>query len=73
MTDVCLVLMPYAAMERPSLALGLLKASLTESGINSTALYPNLWFAQEVGIYNYKIISYLSLGCREAEGFGLLV
>lgn len=57
MTDVCLALMPYAAMERPSLALGLLKASLTESGINSTVLYPNLWFAQEIGIYNYKIIS----------------
>src|SRR5919202_4480314 len=57
MTDVCLVLMPYAAMERPSLALGLLKASLTESGINSTVLYPNLSFAQEIGIYNYKIIS----------------
>jgi magnesium-protoporphyrin IX monomethyl ester (oxidative) cyclase len=24
---------------------------------SSTVLYPNLWFAQEIGIYNYKIIS----------------
>jgi magnesium-protoporphyrin IX monomethyl ester (oxidative) cyclase len=57
MTDVCLVLMPYAAMERPSLALGLLKACLKESGIESTVLYPNLWFAEEIGIYQYKVIS----------------
>ncbi|HBB31861.1 MAG TPA: RiPP maturation radical SAM protein 1 [Cyanobacteria bacterium UBA8803] len=57
MTDVCLVLMPYAAIERPSLALGLLKASLQENGIEPTVLYPNLWFTQDIGIYNYKVIS----------------
>jgi magnesium-protoporphyrin IX monomethyl ester (oxidative) cyclase len=57
MTDVCLVLMPYAAMERPSLAIGLLKACLKESGIEPAVLYPNLWFAQEIGVYNYKVIS----------------
>jgi len=54
MSDVCLVLMPYAGIERPSLALGLLKASLKDNGIESTALYPNLWFANEIGIPNYK-------------------
>jgi magnesium-protoporphyrin IX monomethyl ester (oxidative) cyclase len=57
MTDVCLVLMPYAGIERPSIALGLLKASLIESGIEVSVLYPNLWFAQEIGIYQYKVIS----------------
>lgn len=57
MTDVCLVLMPYAAMERPSLALGLLKASLQENGITPAVLYPNLWFAEDIGIYKYKVIS----------------
>ena len=57
MTDVCLVLMPYAAIERPSLALGLLKACLTQSGIASAVVYPNLWFAEEIGIYKYKLIS----------------
>ena len=57
MTDVCLVLMPYAAIERPSIALGLLKASLKENGIESAVLYPNLWFAQDIGIYQYKVIS----------------
>lgn len=57
MTDVSLVLMPYAAVERPSLALGLLKAALQEQGIKAQVFYPNLWFAEEIGIYKYKIIS----------------
>ena len=57
MTDVCLVLMPYAGIERPSLALGLLKASLKESSISSKVLYPNLWFAEDIGIYKYKAIA----------------
>ncbi len=57
MMDVCLVSMPYAGIERPSLALGLLKACLTHSGIESTVLYPNIWFAEEIGIYKYKVIS----------------
>lgn len=56
MTDVCLVLMPYAGIERPSLALGLLKASLKESSISSKVLYPNLWLAEDIGIYKYKAI-----------------
>ena len=57
MTQVCLVSMPYAAIERPSIALGLLKASLTKNGIESTALYPNLWFAEEIGLAKYHTLS----------------
>jgi magnesium-protoporphyrin IX monomethyl ester (oxidative) cyclase len=57
MTDVCLVLMPYAGIERPSLALGLLKACLKQNGIEAAVLYPNLWWAEEIGIYKYKVIS----------------
>lgn len=45
--------MPYAAIERPSLGLGLLTASLQRQGIESTVLYPNLWFAEEIGLYRY--------------------
>jgi hypothetical protein len=30
MLDVCFILMPYAAVERPSIAIGLLKASLNQ-------------------------------------------
>ena len=57
MVDVCLVLMPYAAIERPSIALGLLKASLQEVGIESTVLYANIGFAEEIGLYSYSTIS----------------
>ncbi|UJB73334.1 RiPP maturation radical SAM C-methyltransferase (plasmid) [Acaryochloris sp. 'Moss Beach'] len=59
MTDVCLVSMPFARIESPSLALGLLKSSLKSSHINSRALYPNLWLAEELGIYKYKVFSEL--------------
>src|SRR3712207_6795380 len=57
MVDVCLVSMPYAAPERPSIALGLLKACLTQKGIQALALYPNIWFAEEIGLYKYAAIS----------------
>ncbi len=57
MTDVCLVLMPYASVERPSIALGLLKACLQQSAIQTTVLYPNIWFAQEIGLDVYAALS----------------
>lgn len=57
MVDVCLVLMPYANFERPSIALGLLKACLTRVGIQATACYPNLWFAEEIGLHRYIALS----------------
>jgi magnesium-protoporphyrin IX monomethyl ester (oxidative) cyclase len=49
--------MPYAAVERPSIGLGLLKASLQEADVESVVLYPNLWFAEEIGLDVYKGIS----------------
>ncbi|GAA6615654.1 RiPP maturation radical SAM C-methyltransferase [Scytonema sp. NUACC26] len=57
MTDVCLVLMPYASIERPSIALGLLKACLQQSEIQTAVLYPNIWFAQEIGLDVYTALS----------------
>ena len=57
MIDVLLILMPYAAVERPSIGLGLLKASLQEADVESVVLYPNLWFAEEIGLDVYKGIS----------------
>ncbi len=54
MTDVCFVLMPYAGIERPSIALGLLKASLQKVGIDATIVYANLWFASEIGLFSYS-------------------
>ncbi|WP_414756259.1 RiPP maturation radical SAM C-methyltransferase [Anabaena sp. CCY 9910] len=57
MVDVCLVSMPYAAIERPSIALGILKSCLTQKGIQAIALYPNISFAEEIGLYKYAEIS----------------
>ena len=53
MFDVCLVSMPFAAVERPSIALGLLQAILAEAGISATSLYANISFAEEVGPAEY--------------------
>jgi magnesium-protoporphyrin IX monomethyl ester (oxidative) cyclase len=54
-TDVCLVVMPYAEVERASLALSLLKAILAERNISATTLYPNLWLAEEIGLDIYTV------------------
>lgn len=57
MTDVCLTLMPYASVERPSLALGLLKASLEQNQIQTAVVYPNIQFAGEIGLDMYTALS----------------
>lgn len=43
------VLMPWAAVVRPSIGLSLLKARLSEAGVQSTIRYSNLRFVSEVG------------------------
>ncbi|MFL6259162.1 MAG: RiPP maturation radical SAM C-methyltransferase [Thermoanaerobaculia bacterium] len=55
--DVCLVNMPYASLNRPSLALGLLKAVLSREGIATSVLYPNLTFAERIGLRLYHLCS----------------
>ena len=57
---VCLVLMPYAVMSRPSLALGLLKAALTRADIPSSAVYANLRFMETIGFQAYRMMLLLS-------------
>src|SRR5690606_33919821 len=47
--DVALVLMPWAEVRRPSIALGLLKAALRRAGLRAAVDYANLRFAEEVG------------------------
>jgi radical SAM superfamily enzyme YgiQ (UPF0313 family) len=49
-TDVSLVCMPYAAVHRPSIALGLLKASLAGTGIRCAVEYANIDYAARVGL-----------------------
>ncbi|MGB8508914.1 MAG: RiPP maturation radical SAM C-methyltransferase [Pyrinomonadaceae bacterium] len=55
--DVCLLSMPFPPLNQPSMALGLLKAALLESGISVKTLYPCLWFAEEIGLDVYYFIS----------------
>ena len=40
--DVCLVTMPLASIERPSIGLGLLQAALETTPLTTNCLYPNL-------------------------------
>ena len=49
MTDVQLVLMPYADIARPSIALGTLKACLRGTGIRCAVEYANMRFAETLG------------------------
>lgn len=50
---IVLVNMPVSAVERPSLALGLLKSALTQAGLQSTIAYANIWFLEYIGIADY--------------------
>ncbi len=53
---VVLVNMPISAVERPSLALGLLKSVLAEAGIAATIVHPNMWFLEYVGLADYHLL-----------------
>lgn len=54
---IVLVQMPYAGVEHPSLALGILQAELTRQGLESRVLYPNLQWCEELGVGPYHAIS----------------
>lgn len=67
MIDVALVLMPYASVERPSAALGTLKACLTRDGVCATVLYANLRFAEALGLIGYESINASAIANRIGE------
>ena len=54
--DVCLVSMPYAAIERPSIALGLLTAELRGAAISVGNRYACLDFAARIGLRAYDTL-----------------
>jgi len=54
---VCLVSMPFGAIERPSLALGLLGAHCQRMGIPCDTRYLNLDFAEDIGLADYQWVS----------------
>lgn len=57
---VALVVMPFAASDRPSLAAGLLKALLRERGIDCDCKYFNLTLCSLAGSERYRRLSELS-------------
>ncbi|MBN9418252.1 MAG: RiPP maturation radical SAM C-methyltransferase [Candidatus Eremiobacteraeota bacterium] len=53
---IFLVQMPYAAIERPSIGLGLIHSELSQAGIACRTLYPNLdWFSR-IGLESHQAI-----------------
>src|SRR5215469_16331577 len=54
---VCLVSMPFAQLQLPSLALGLLQGILGRAGVNAAVIPANLWFAERVGVRLYELCS----------------
>lgn len=52
--DVVLVCMPFAEVQRPSIALGLLQAALKNTGISSEVVYGNFTFAETIGLVAYQ-------------------
>ncbi|HEY6251869.1 MAG TPA: RiPP maturation radical SAM protein 1, partial [Candidatus Angelobacter sp.] len=52
--DVVLVCMPFAEVQRPSIALGLLRAALEGTGISSEVVYGNFVFAETIGLVAYQ-------------------
>lgn len=55
--SICLVQMPYAALERPSIALGLLKSSLQKKTLEAKVYYPNWKWAERIGLVHYQALS----------------
>ncbi len=52
--DVSLVCMPFAEVQRPSIALGLLHAALADTTIQSEVVYGNFQFAESIGLVSYQ-------------------
>lgn len=54
--DVCLVNMPLAGLERPSIALGQLQTLLQKDGVATSSRYANIWFAEYFGLQLVKTL-----------------
>src|SRR5690349_25149551 len=52
--DGVLVSMPFAEVQRPSIALGLLHASLAGTEIQSEVVYGNFGLAERIGLVAYQ-------------------
>lgn len=56
-TDVVLVSMPYASVERPSLALASLGAGLRAAGMPTEVVQADLLFADRIGLMGYESVN----------------
>jgi ribosomal peptide maturation radical SAM protein 1 len=65
MTDILLVNMPFAALERPSLALGILSSILSSNKIDNRVLHANLLLCNHIKIEDYIMIE------KSASIFGI--
>jgi len=54
-----MVYMPYGPLERPSLALGVLKVALQRANISCEVQYPNLRFAEWIGTAAYADLAWV--------------
>lgn len=52
--DIVLVSMPFAELQRPSIALGLLRASLANTDLQSEVVYANFGLAETIGLVAYQ-------------------
>ncbi|MBI4616449.1 MAG: RiPP maturation radical SAM protein 1 [Planctomycetes bacterium] len=59
--DVLLAYMPFGILPTPSLALGLLQASLGPLGVTSRQAYFSFEFARRIGVASYQAVSNLSM------------
>lgn len=64
--DVCLVNMPFVALERPSLAIGLLRASAAAAGLCAHGVHPSFQFAEQLGPALYSRV----LHCAPDQNIG---
>jgi magnesium-protoporphyrin IX monomethyl ester (oxidative) cyclase len=64
---VVLVAMPYASVERPSLALGTLAAVLDRAGISVRVIHGNLMFAERIGRIGYESINNTDITLQMGE------
>lgn len=67
MSDVVFLQMPFAGLERPSLALGLFTAALREAGIPLETIYANLAFAEKIGLLAFVLVRSSSPGALLGE------
>ena len=56
-TDVCLVRMPFPSLEYPSMALGILKASLADRSLGCQVIHADLLFADLIGLPAYRMLN----------------